>query len=284
MPQPGKPEFDIWEGAPENIANLRGKALVRMREIAQANEPEVLRYLSVGREKPATYAMTSGLQCSRKPEVRAKLTRVFVEEKLAEGDHEGAVSGLQYAFAARLPLNEYDEPFVAKQYDLSLEKGRIMDAHYIAAVMVYDGDNMVKIEPEVREHMLLAWRARELRAFGLVAEEVLTRPNITGWDVDRGYPNLHSLFNDLVFRQNNESNLYSEVPSELSKRIVEKVIQFDLQAKGFEWMAISHAAEAGMPADYIAHLMSQLDPTAIDKARNWWNRFRLKMENIFPLE
>lgn len=280
MPAASQPEFDIWEVAPEDVANLRGKALVRMREITQANEPEVLRYLSVGRERPVTDAMISGLQCSRKPEVRAELTRVFVEEKLAEGDHGGAVSGLQYAFAARLPLNEYDEPFVAKQYDLSLEKGRIMDAHYIAAVMVYDGDNMVKLEPEVREHMIVAWRARELRAFGLVAEEVLSRPNVTGWGEVKGYPNLHSLFNDLVFHQSNENNPFSKVPSELSKRIVEKVIQFDLQAKGFEWMAISHAAEAGMPAEYIAHLMSQLDPTALEKVRNWWNGLKTRIEAV----
>lgn len=289
MPQPGQPEFDIWEGAPENIANLRGKALVRMREIAQANEPELLEYLKVGPKVKhdtnvsVVNAMINGVWYSRKPEVRTDLARVFIEEKLAEGNRYEAVNGLFYARAADLPLNEYGEPFVAQQYDISLKEGNFQVVLGIAGMMLgincldSNTNRMVKIEPEAREHMAQAWRAREARAFELYAEDVLSRPQPgwESWDSRR-------LFEQLMFRQNIVPGLHNEVPTELAKKIVENVIQQDLQTKGYEWMAIGDAAEAGMPADYIARLQSQLDPTAREKVKNWWDRIRTKMESIFP--
>lgn len=270
--------FDILRGAPEVATKLRGGALVQMREIAQANEPEILRYLNAGPGISAEYAMSSGIMHSRKPEVKANLTKVSVEEHLAEGAHWGAVHILAYAKAAELPLIEYGELFVAKQYDTSLEEGNPGEAWHIARTMLSEGDKIAKIEPEAQERANQAWTAREKRAFELHAQEVLARTNQPegmreDWD-------LRGLFDELRFRQDGGFN--SETPSDLARRVAEKVVQQDLQTKGREWTAIIDATEAKMPSDYIAQLSNQASPTTLDRVRNWWNGVRTRIESILP--
>ena len=270
--------FDILRGAPEGATNLRGSALVRMREVVQANEPEILHYLNAGPGISAEYAMSSGIMHSKKPEVKADLTRVSIDEHLAEGDRWGAVRMLAYARAAELPLAEYGEPFVAELYDTALDEGDPREAWHIARTMLSEGDKVAKIEPEAQERATQAWNEREKRAFELHAEEVLARSEQSegvreDWD-------LRNLFDEMRFREDGGFN--SETPSELARRIAEKVVNQDLQTKGREWTSIIDATEAKMSDDYIAQLKGRVSPTAIDKVRGWWNGVRTRIEKIIP--
>lgn len=270
--------FDILRGAPEGVANLRGSALVRMREVVQANEPEILHYLNAGPGISSEYAMSSGIMHSKKPEVKADLTRVSIEEHLAEGNRWGAVGILAYARAAELPLTEYGEPFVAEQYDTALGEGDPGEAWHIARTMLSEGDKIAIIEPEAQERATQAWTEREKRAFELHAEDVLARTEQPegmreDWE-------LRNLFDEMRFREDGGFN--SETPSDLARRIAEKVVNQDLQTKGREWTAIIDATEAKMSDDYIAQLNSRVSPTAIDKVRGWWNGIRAKIEKIIP--
>lgn len=270
--------FDILRNTPEGAAYLRGSALVRMREIVQANEPEILHYLNAGPGISAEYAMSSGIMHSKKPEAKAALTRVSIDEHLAEGDRWGAVNMLAYARAAELPLTEYSEPFVAEQYDAALDEGDPGEAWHIARTMLSEGDKIAKIEPEAQKRAIQAWTEREKRAFELHAEEVLARTEQPegmreDWD-------LRNLFDEMRFRQ--DGGFDSETPSDLARRIAEKVVTQDLQTIGREWTAIIDATEAKMPDDYIAQLRSRVSPTALDKVRGWWNGVRTRLERIIP--
>ncbi|MBI2085954.1 hypothetical protein HYT74_01285 [Candidatus Daviesbacteria bacterium] len=275
---PDGSSFDILRGASEVTTNLRGNALVRMREIVRVNEPEILHFLNAGPGISAEYAMSSGIMHSKKPGVKADLTKISVEEHLAEGDRWGAVHMLAYAKAAELPLIEYGEPFVAEQYDISLEEGDPGEAWRIARTMLSEGDKIAKIEPEVQEHATQAWAAREKRAFELHAEEVLARTDQhegarEDWD-------LRSIFEELRFRQDGGFN--SEIPSELAKRVAEKVVQQDLQTKGREWTAIIDATEAKMSNEYIAQLRGHVPSTGFEKVKNWWSGIKARLETIIP--
>lgn len=270
--------FDILRDAPEGASNLRGNALVRMREIVQANEPEIFPYLNAGPGISAEYAMSSGIMHSKKPEVKADLTRVSIDEHLAEGNRWGAVRMLAYARAAELPLPEYGEPFIAEQYDIALDEGDPGEAWHIARTMLSEGDKIAKIEPEAQERATQAWTEREKRAFELHAEEVLARteqPEEMREDWD-----LRNLFDEMRFREDGGFN--SETPSELARRIAEKVVNQDLQTKGREWTSIIDATEAKMSDEYITQLRNRVSPTTFDKVRSWWNGIRAKIERIIP--
>src|SRR3989338_6544602 len=91
--------FDILRHAPEGAAQSRGNALVRMREIVNKGEPENINYLNTRSGLSAEYAMSSAIMHSKKPEVKAGLTRVSVDEPLDEGNRWGAVHMLAYAGA-----------------------------------------------------------------------------------------------------------------------------------------------------------------------------------------
>jgi len=264
--------FDILRHAPEGAAQSRGNALVRMRKIVNEREPENINYLNTHSGLSAEYAMSSAIMHSKKPEVKADLTRVSVDEHLEEGNRWGAVHMLAYARASELPLPEYGDEWVASQYDAAMSEGDPREAWMIAGTMLREGDKIVKREPQAAQAEAAeirppqAWVDREKRAFEQHAEEMLAREEQPA-DVREDWK-LRSLFDEMRFRQDGGFN--SDNPSELSRRIAEKVVQRDLATKGREWTALLDATEARMPDDYIAKLRSQVSPTATDRVREWW--------------
>lgn len=271
--------FDILRHAPEGAAQLRGGALVRMRDIVREGEPENINLLETHSGLSAEYAMSSAIMHSKKPEVKADLTRVSVDEHLAEGSRWGAVRMLAYAGAAELPLSQYGDEWVAGQYDAALSEGDANEAWMIARTMLLEGDKIVKREstPEDTEgRPPKAWIDREKRAFEQHAEEVLAREEQPA-DVRDDWE-LRNLFDEMRFRQ--DGGFTSDNPNELSRRIAEKTIQKDLSTKGREWTALIDATEARMSDDYIANLRSQVSPTAMDRAKKWFTGVRVKVDNL----
>lgn len=259
--------FDILRWAPEGAAQSRGSALVRMREIVRKREPENINYLNTHPGLSAEYAMSSAIMHSKKPEVKADLTRVSVEQHLEEGSRWGAVHMLAYAGAAELPLPEYSDEWVAGQFDAAISEGDPREAWMIAGTMLREGDKIVKREPQAEGVSTppRAWVEREKRVFEQHVEEVIAREEQPRDMRDEW--ELRSLFDEMRFRQDGGFN--SDNPSELSRRIAEKTIQRDLATKGREWIALIDAAEAKMPDDYIAQLRRQVSPTVADRARQW---------------
>lgn len=268
--------FDILRHAPEGAAQLRGNALVRMRDIVREGEPENINYLNTHSGLSAEYAMSSAIMHSKKPEVKADLTKVSVDEHLAEGHRWGAVRMLAYANAAELPLTEYGDEWIASQYDAALSEGDANEAWMIAGTMLREGDKIVKREPVQEARPPQAWVDREKRAFEQHATEVLAREEQPA-DVRDDWE-LRNLFDEVRFRQDGGFN--SDNPSELSRQIAEKTIQKDLSTKGREWTALIDATEARMPDDYIAKLRSQVSPTAMDRARKWFTGVRAKVDSL----
>lgn len=259
--------FDLLRWAPEGAAQSRAKALARMREIVNEREPENIIYLNTHPGLSAEYAMSSAIMHSKNPEVKADLTRVSVKQHLEEGNRWGAVHMLAYAEAAELPLPEYSEEWVAGQFDAAMSEGNPRIAWSIAGTMLRNVDKIVKREPQAEGASTppQAWVEREKKAFAQHVEEVLAREERLGDMRDEW--ELRSLFDEMRFRQDGGFN--SDNPSELSRRIAEKIIQLDLATKGREWIALIDAAEAKMPDEYIAQLRRQVSPTVADRARQW---------------
>lgn len=271
---PDGSNFDILRWAPEKAAELRGNALVKMREIVGERESDNLHYLNTHPGLSAEYAMSSAIMHSKKPDVKADLTRVSVEEHLAEGHRWGAVHMLAYARSAELPLPEYSDEWVTNQYDAAMTDGDPREAWMIAGTMLREGDKIVKREEGTEKDASQAWVGKEKNAFEQHAETVLSTEEQPGGVSDDW--ELRSLFDEMRFRQDGGFN--SDQPSALSRRITEKTIQRDLATKGREWTALIDATEARMPDDYISQLRRQVSPTVIDRARNWWNGVRVKVE------
>lgn len=277
---PDGSNFDILRGAPEGAAQLRGSALVKMREIVGEREPENLNYLNTHSGLSSEYAMSSAIMHSKKPDVKADLTRVSVDEDLAEGHRWSAVHMLAYAKAAELPLPEYGDEWVAGQYDAALSEGDPREAWMIASTMLREGDKIVKKEQAegttpTESRPSQAWTEREKKAFEQHAEELLAQESQPG-DMRDNWE-LRSLFDEMRFRQ--DGGFSSETPSELSRRVAERVIKEDLLTKGREWTALIDATEAKMPDDYVAQLRRQVSPTALDKAKNWWDGIKSRVES-----
>ena len=271
--------FDILRHASEKAAEFRGNALVRMRKIVSEGEPKNINYLNTHSGLSAEYAMSSAIMHSKKPEVKADLVRVSVDEHLAEGHRWGAVRMLAYANAAELPLSEYGDEWVAKQYDSALSDGDASEAWMIAGTMLREGGKIVKRKPtseSAENTQSQAWIDREKRAFEQHAEEVLTREELPA-DVRDDWQ-LRSLFDEMRFRQDGGFN--SDNPSDLSRRIAEKTIQRELSTKGREWTALIDATEAKMSDEYIAKLRCQVSPTAMDRVKTVLTGVRAKVDTL----
>lgn len=242
--------FDALKGVPGAALQSRGHALVEIRRIVGDNEPENLHYLDTT-STSFEYATSKALIESRKPEVKTAITRVLVEQCLEEGRRDRAVGMLAYAEAAKLPLPEYDEKWIIDQYNIAKSENGLQglyEAWWITKHMIADGDKIIRSpSPE--------WVQKETEAFKKYATEFLkqaVRPN----DDDYG-DDLRFLFDTMKFR--NDGGYNSEQPSDLAIEIADKMIEWDLATEGREFMAVSHAMDAGKSKEEIDQL-SRLVP------------------------
>lgn len=266
--------FDIMRGAPESAAQIRGSALVKMREIVQSREPGVLQYLQTRPGISSEYAMSSGIMHSENPDVKADLVRVSVGSHLEEGDRAGAVSMLAYAQAAELPLSEYGEDFISQQYEESLQENNPRHAWSIAQTMMSKRDKIVKTDPHITQEKLQEWTEKEKKAFVLYAEDVLDL-NLGHVDI-RDYVELAGIFDLMKLR---EDGYGTGANNDLAGRVADTMIGNDL-ARGKGAWALRHAIEASMPDSYIAKLRKEVSPTAVEMVKNWWDRLITKAEQI----
>ena len=213
--------------------------------------------------------MGSAIIHSQKPNVKALLVRVAVNESLAEGNLLDAVRMLDYAKAAELPLPDYGEQFVSAQYDKALEKNDPTKAWMIAGEMVRNRANMVKPDTSsstAESQRQAEWVEREKEAFVLHAESILNKveqfPDDQRSRQLKGIE-LRRLFEEFMLRE--DDGFRSEHPSELSQRVAHALIEFELEEGSKR--AFYYAKDARMPRKYIAEVRRQVAPTIMDRAR-----------------
>jgi hypothetical protein len=269
---PDGANLDISENIPEIVAERRGgTTVITMRGIVKEREPGILQHLYTGPGTSAEYAMSSAIIHAEQPEVKADLVRVYVQKHLDIGDHQRAIEILPLARAAELPLPEFDEKFVAGQYNTALAEGKPRQAWLIASTMVRKGGKIFKTEGEYQPSQ--EWKDRDSEAFKKYAEDVLSREQDTE-SVISGLE-LRTLLWVTTSREVNDDE-----PSELSMRIAEAVIQRDLQTPGREWAALIDAANARMPDERIAEIKRQVSPSAMDITKRLLNGVRDKAQQI----
>lgn len=280
---PDGSSFDMLKHAPEGAAESRGNALVEMRKVVAEREPRISKYLGPYSRVSAEYAMSAAILHSERLDVKADLTRISLSSHLAESNRWGAVRVLAYADAARLPLPEYDDRWVADQYDAALSSGDVSGAWRIAETMLQKGDKVVKSGPgpeDTESPAYRAWADREKRAFEQYTEEVLQRgeqlsDEHTRWE-------LRTIFDEMRYRQ--DGGFSSDTPSELSRQVAERMIESYLSTPGREWVALVKATEANMPDDYLAELRRRVAPTAVDRAKKLLAGVRAGVDKLLRSE
>ncbi len=254
--------FGILRNAPPDAARLRGQALVDMKTLVASREPELSKHLITSAGLSAEYAMSDALNHAKSPEVKADLLKILVDENLAEGHRDHAVSMLAYAKSAELPVADvYGEPFVKDQYGKALEEKSYDDAWNIAQTVVREGDRITRQDwPKSEE-----WKTREQQAFEMHANDVISKDvapeDMWGWPAME----LQNLFDTMRFRSEGFEN---DNPSELSRKIADKYIQFEIQ-RDRKGVALRLAVDAHMPDDYIKKLGGEVNPTVMDRVEKW---------------
>lgn len=269
---PDGTSFDIMRGAPESAGQIRDGALVRMRDIVQDREPDLLHHLNTRPGVSAEYLMGAGVSHSKKPAVKADLTKVYVNWHLAEGDRAGAVHALSYANVAELPLPEYDNHFVSEQYEAALKEGEPRDAWHIATTMLGEWK---KIDVDITDDWMQEWASREKLSLVAWAENVLGRdPDNQSFE---DYVEIDTIFDLMISKDN--SGFKTGTPSDLEKRVVERLVSLDL-ARGREFPALHHAIEGRMPDDFIVQLRRKVAPTVVEQFADWWKGVQARVGQI----
>ncbi len=169
--------FDMLEGASEGAAESRGDALVEMKKIVEQEDPSLLKHLKTGQGTSAEYAMSSVIMFAKNPELKAKLVRIAVGERLAEKHRHSAVEILGNANAAQLSLDDMGESWIDKQYDTALQEGDYSDAWGIAKKLAgEDRTKTIKPDttaPDAEQRKQAQWKKREIESFKLYVEESL---------------------------------------------------------------------------------------------------------------
>lgn len=256
-----KPEkvIEIWDGSKINstlVSQSRVNTLMRIREIVGAGEAEKLGFLYCNSFEGATYGILRELE---KPDVKADVVRVLVEQRLEEGCRDAAIDVLAYAEAAKLPLPEYNDNWIMNQFDTARSEGELYQAWWIATKMMEAGHIIVKQEPNSSQK----WVKREKEAFEEYATEFLKQEKRLEDETYR--EELRMLFNTMIYRDH-DGGFRSGKPSKLALEIAEATIECDLVTKGQERMAILHATEAGKPEEEIAQIRLRV-PELTDEQR-----------------
>jgi hypothetical protein len=269
--------FEILRHAPGAAAEIRGNALVAMREIAGQREPELVGKMSTSSGCSAEYAMGAGIAHSKDPDVKADLVRVAVRASIEEGDRSGAVSWLAYARATQLSLPEFGEAFVEAQYEAALGENSC-DAWMIAREMLTDRAKIVRpaeVRPEIEAERRSVWKGREDTAFKAYAEDVLAREKL---EVGASGENLLTVYWGMLGR-NRKVEEGGAGPDELTVRITQAQVESDLAKGGEYWEreALMNAEEAGMSDAYMAELQKRVNPGAIEKSRRFAERLAIHL-------
>jgi len=270
--------FDILRNAPPQAADIRGRALVSMRQIAQDAEPDLLGYLQTGSGTSAEYATSSAILHSKKPDVKAQLVGVAINRDLEEGYRDSAVSMLAYANAAELPLEQYREPWVEEQFNLALQENNPGAANAIASEMLRKGTKIVPSIMEADEsgqrvnvteqRLTERWQPREAQSFKTHAEQVNAETNPDEWE-------LRGILGSIRFRTD-----FSPQTDPVAKQIVDKVVQLDMSTPGRQWTALIDAQLSGMPEDYVEDIRRQVKPTVIERATDYAKGIQAKIGQL----
>lgn len=220
---PDGSKFQMMRGLPLEAARLRGEAFAEIRRIVQEREPGLLRYLKGGAS--FEYKTSSAVSHSTNPEVKADLVRVLVNEDLQEGNRLDAVSMLEYAYAAKLDLPQYNSEFILRLYEEAFGEGNFKDAQAIASEMLDKGGRIVEIPDSEKVKEREDWDKKELDAFKERANSVLAK-EIDPTD-EEGARELNAVY--WQFRSARRDHFTTNTAQEVAKKIVKF---FTEQAEG----------------------------------------------------
>ncbi len=271
--------FGMLRWAPGKAGEIRGRALVKMKELVKEREPESLSYLNTNAGLSAEYATSSAIIHVKDKGLKADLVRVAVQRELEEGFRDGAIRMLEYSNAAELDLPEYGEQFALEQYDLAMKEGNFSDAYMLAVTMLRNGRKAVKTETpakDAKDKGIESWAGKEENAFGLYARQILDAYKegvITGDDW-----RLRSLFDSYRFRKDGYDGVYV---SALAQEVAEANVKAELE-RGMEWVALQKAITAKLPDDFVRELRKKVSPNTVDKLEKWVNGLRERVARILP--
>jgi len=261
----------------EDGSRMRKQALSQMRQLVSDNEPGSLSLFDV--KDSRSRIMSNVLRNVQSKPLKAHLIRVAVDEQVAEGNRRGVVDLLVDARSFELPLYSYDENFVVNLFDQALAVGDSRGAENIADTVIRSGRRIFRqSEGQPLFKPSEQWVSRKERAFLQYAEKVVE-------EVDRAEDwadtwRLQLIFNDFRTRSD---GFYSDNPSELSKRVGEKMVQQCIKfAADYPSTALRYAIDADMPKDVIIDLREKVDKSpAHIKAFKRMARNVLKVAGLF---
>ncbi len=253
----GKP-FDILTAAGPEAINIRGAALVAMRQLVSQLEPTSLWILDTRKGLSADYVMSDAIRSVNNLDLKAGLVRIQVLAQLAENHRSAAIETLAYADAAQLELPEFSEQFVHDQFHTSMGEGRYYDAYRIAGTMVREGRKLIRTtNPATSEKNMgiKAWEGREDEAFLAYAQQCLEE-----WENRTDNSNdwrLRHLFNAFRFREDGYKNRH---PSQLATKIAHCMVQYEIDQERHS-VALQFAQIARFPQAEIKALSLQVAET-----------------------
>ena len=254
--------FDILRSAGHKATEIRGTALVAMRQLVSQIEPTSLSILETREGLSADYVMSDAISRVRNPELKAGLVRIQVMAQLAEGHRSAAIATLAYADASQLELPEFSEQFVHDQFHSSMNESQYYDAYRIAGTMVREGKKVIRtleLSDRDKSKGIKAWEGREDEAFLAYAQQFITEwenrtDDTNDWRLD-------FLFNTYRFREDGYLNRH---PSQLANKVAHYLVQYELGRERAS-VALQFAIIARFPASEIKALRQEVAPTIMDK-------------------